>query len=256
MKKILFIVAVVLITVTNINAQKVFSLHAVRVEGNIAAFEKVQALDAKVAQDAVNKGDIGFWAALKVEKFDAFDDEKGYNYVFVQWANSVDDLLSTKSAWWNNKSKVLSATEQEELNTLSATFTWTKDLRDVFVVEDAATGSGGDYVQFNFGRPANVSGFIAENKTLWKPFYEKNMTKLNMAGWGVARRLTNGNESDSPTVMSWDVFKTMNDLMKYRSGFPLPKEMSDKSKMSQYMPNGFSSQPIFSFVKFTKDAVK
>jgi hypothetical protein len=50
--------------------------------------------------------------------------------------------------------------------------------------------------------------------------------------------------------------KTMNDLMKYRIGFALPKEMTDKSKMSQYMPNGFSSQPIFSFVKYTKDAVK
>lgn len=256
MKKILLMVAVVLTSVAYVNAQKVFSIHAVRVEGNIAAFEKSQALDAKVAQDAVNKGDVGFWAALKVEKFDAFDDEKGYNYVFVQWANSIDDLLSTKSAWWNNKSKVLSAAEQEELKTLSATFTWTKDARDVFVAEDGVSGTGGDYVQFNFGRPANVSGFIAENKALWKPFYEKNMTKLNMGGWGVARRLTTGNDSDSPTIMSWDVFKTMNDLMKYRIGFALPKEMTDKSKMSQYIPNGFSSQPIFSFVKYTKDAVK
>jgi len=256
MKKILLMVAVLLTSIAYVNAQKVFSLHAVRVEGNIAAFEKSQALDAKVAQDAVNKGDIGFWAALKVEKFDAFDDEKGYNYVFVQWANSVDELLSTKSAWWNNKSKVLSPAEQEELNTLSATFTWTKDARDVFVAEDMLNGSGGDYVQFNFGRPANISGFIAENKALWKPFYEKNMTKLNMGGWGVSRRLTTGNDSDSPTIMSWDGFKTMNDLMKYRIGFALPKEMTDKSKMSQYMPNGFSSQPIFSIMKYTKDAVK
>ena len=130
------------------------------------------------------------------------------------------------------------------------------DARDVFVAEDMLNGSGGDFVQFNFGRPANVSGFIAENKALWKPFYEKNMTKLNMGGWGVARRLTTGNDSDSPTIMSWDAFKTMNDLMKYRIGFALPKEMTDKSKMSQYMPNGFSSQPIFSFVKYTKDAGK
>ena len=50
MKKILLIVAVVLISATYVNAQKVFSLHTVRVEGNIAAFEKVQALDHKVAK--------------------------------------------------------------------------------------------------------------------------------------------------------------------------------------------------------------
>lgn len=256
MKKIFLIVAVVLYSVTNLSAQKIFSLHAVRIEGNIAAFEKSQALDAKVAQDAVNKGDIGFWAVLKVEKFDAIDDEKGYNYVFVQWSNSIDDFLSSKSAWWNNKSKVLSATEQEELKTLSATFTFAKDTRNVFVSEETVSGSGGDYIQFNFGRPLNVAGFIAENKTLWKSFYEKNMTKLNMGGWGVARRLTTGNDNDSPTVMSWDLFKTLNDLMKYRIGFPVPKEMTDKSKMSQYIPNGFTSQPVFSFIKHTNDPGK
>jgi len=82
------------------------------------------------------------------------------------------------------------------------------------------------------------------------------MSKLNMGGWGVSRRLTTGNDSDSPTIMSWDSFKTMSDLMKYRIGFTLPKEMTDKSKMSQYIPNGFSSQPIFSIIKVTKDAVK
>ena len=256
MKKVILLVSVFVTSMMYVNAQKVFSIHAVRVEGNIAAFEKTQSLDAKVVQEAVNKGDVNFWAVLKVENFDAIDDEKGYNYVFVQWANNIDDLLSSKAAWWNNKSKVLTASEFEELNTLSTTYTWTKDTRNIFISEDGITGSGGDIVQFNFGRPANISGFIAENKTLWKPFFEKNMSKLNMGGWGVARRLTTGNEADSPTILSWDIFKSMNDLMKYRIGFTLPKEMIDKSKMSQYIPNGFTSQPILSFIKYTKDPIK
>lgn len=256
MKKILLLGIVLLTFVSITKAQRVFSIHAVRIEGNLTAFEKVQDLDLKVAQDAVNKGDIAFWTVLKVEKFDGFDDEKGYNYVFVQFANSIDDLLSPKASWWNNKSKVLSPAEYEQLNNLSTSFTWTKDVRNIFVQEDAISGSGGEVIQFNFGRPANQSGFIAENKTLWKPFFEKNLAKLNMGGWGIGRRLTTGSDNDSPTIMSWDIFKSMNDLFKFRIGFTLPKEITDKSKMSQYMPNGFSYQPIFSFFRSTKSVTK
>ena len=103
--------------------------------------------------------------------------------------------------------------------------------QNLHVAEDMLNGSGGDFVQFNFGRPANVSGFIAENKALWKPFYEKNMAKLNMGGWGVSRRLTTGSDANSPTIMSWDSFKTMGDLMKYRIGIDLPgySEVIEKS---------------------------
>jgi hypothetical protein len=42
--------------------------------------------------------------------------------------------------------------------------------------------------------------------------------------------------------------------MKFRIGFPLPKEMQDKSKMAQYMPDGFTSQPIFKVLGYTTAA--
>ena len=42
-------------------------MHAVRVEGDLEAFEKVQSLYmAKVAQNAVDKIDIAFWAFKKI----------------------------------------------------------------------------------------------------------------------------------------------------------------------------------------------
>ena len=85
-----------------------FSLHLVRVEGDLAAFEQVQKIYMqKVAQDAVDKGDISFWGFLKTYRLDGVDDEEIYNYLFIQGSQNVDALLSDKAAWWNNAPNVL-----------------------------------------------------------------------------------------------------------------------------------------------------
>ena len=118
MKKIFLIIAV-LCTVQFANAQKVFSLHAVRVEGNTDAFEKVETeLMSKVTQDAVNKGDVLYWGLFKVHKFNNSLAPGEYNYVWVQWANSIDDLLGAKGEWWKNISKVLTPAEMEQMKVL------------------------------------------------------------------------------------------------------------------------------------------
>jgi hypothetical protein len=256
MKKYILIIAV-LCTVQITNAQRVFSLHAVRVEGNTAAFEKAETeINAKVAQEAVNKGDILYWGLFKVNKFNSGFDSGEYNYVWVQWSNSIDDLLSAKTNWWNNSDKVLTLAEIEQRKKLGATYKGVKDERNIFVVEGEAYDNNGypAYYQLNFGRPASVSGFIQENKALWKPFFEKNMSKMNMKVWGVARRLTFPTlETSKSTVVSWDAFGSLEDLMKYRIGIDLPgySEVIEKSKMTTYMPDGFTYAPIFKVLKAT-----
>lgn len=256
MKKILLLIAV-LCMVQIANAQKVFSLHAVKIEGDLKAFEKLETeLNVKAAQEAVNKGDIIYWGLFKVQQFNQLDIPGDYNYVFVQWANNIDDLLGSKSAWWNNVNKVLTPAEIEQTKTLGAAFKWTKDMRNLFVVEDEAYGQGNaEYFQFNFGRPVNTGGFIAENKSLWKPFFVKNMSKMNMKVWGVGRRLTFPTmETSHNTIMSWDGFTSLEDLMKFRiGGTPLPgyNEVIQKSKMGSYIPEGFTYMPIFKVLKGT-----
>ena len=256
MKNIVSILAIVLISINLVQAQSVFFLHAVRVEGNIQNFEKTQKILSKGAQAAVNNGDISSWIFLQVVKMDGVDDENEYNYVFAQSANNIDQLLDPKFAWWNNKSIVFSKSEQDTLALLSTSFKWTKDERHVYVTEDDLPGGGGPYVQFNFGRPVDIWGFVSENKALWKPFFKDNMAKFNMGGWGVSRLLTPNSSSDAgrATIMTWDVFKSINDLMKFRIGFTIPKEMQDKSKMAQYMPDGFAFQPIYKVLGYTTAA--
>jgi len=255
MKNIVSILAIVLLSINLVQAQSVFSLHAVRVEGNIQNFEKVQKILSKGAQAAVNNGDISGWIFFQVVKIDGIDDENGFNYVFAQSADNIDQLLDPKFAWWNNSSIIFSKSEQDSLALLSTSFKWTKDERHTYVTEDDLPG-GGAYVQFNFGRPVDISGFVLENKALWKPFFKDNMAKLNMGGWGVSRLLTPNSSSDAgrATIMTWDVFKSINDLMKYRIGFTIPKEMQDKSKMGQYMPDGFMFQPIYKVLGYTNAA--
>lgn len=253
MKKILSLLAIVLISINVAQAQRVYAIHSVRVEGNLQNFEKAQMMQSKVAQASVNSGDVSGWILLQVVQMDGVDDENGFNYVFAQSADNIDKLLDPKFAWWTNNAKVLSKSEQDDLALLATSFKWTKDERNVFLTEDDLPGAG-EYVQFNYGRPANMTGFISENKALWKPFFKDNMAKLNMGGWGVARRLTSGTSLGNTTIMTWDVFKSMNDLMKYRIGFPLPKEMLDKSKMAQYDPNGFTHQQLLKVLSYTTAA--
>jgi hypothetical protein len=256
MKKIVLIIAV-LCTVQFANAQKVFSLHAVRVEGNTDAFEKVETeYMSKVTQDAVNKGDVLYWGLFKVHKFNNTLAPGEFNYVWVQWANSIDDLLGAKGEWWKNISKVLTPAEMDQVKTFGASYKGVEDARNIFVVEDEAYDNSGSapYFQFNFGRPANVAGFIEENKTVWKPYFVKNMGKMNMKMWGVARRLSFPSmETSHNTVMSWDAFSSLEDLMKYRIGlqFPGVDEASKKSKMGTLLPDGFSYMPIFKVLKST-----
>ena len=78
---------------------------------------------------------------------------------------------------------------------------------------------------------------------------------MNMKVWGVARRLTFPTmETSHNTIMSWDAFSSLEDLMKYRiGGAPLPgyAEVAQKTKMATYMPDGFTYAPIFKVLKGT-----
>ena len=113
MKNLLY--TTILLFSISINAQvyQTFSMHFVKVEGDLEAFETVQSeYMQKVAQNAVNNGDIAFWAFLKRHTWDGINDEDRWNYLFVQSNSNVSAILSPKNSWWNNVSNVLSKEEQ------------------------------------------------------------------------------------------------------------------------------------------------
>jgi hypothetical protein len=251
MKKIFFSFLVLFsVSLSFAQAYQVFSMHMVRVEGDLEAFEKVQSIYMqKVAQNAVENGDIAFWAFLKRVTMDNIDNEERMNYLFVQSNNGIDELFSEKNSWWNNASKVLSKSEQAKVEELSKGFKWTKDARLVFQDEVSIAKGLGKIIQFNFARPKDLNGFIAENQSLWKNHFDSNMEKMGMVNWGVGRKLAPLNSKWS-TAVTWDMFNSLEELMKYRANATLDPMVAEQSKMATINPEGFTAQPIFQPIVF------
>ena len=184
---------------------------------------------------------------------DNIDDEKRKNYLFVQSNSDIDAILSEKNQWWNNASSVLTKEEQAIVGELSSKFTWTEDSRHIFQDEVSIVKGLGTHIQFNFASPKNLAGFIAENKTLWKNYFSKNMSKMGMVNWGVGRKIAPTGMNTS-SVSTWDMFDSLESLMKYRAGFELPADVSKKSKMNLYNPDGWRYSPIFNAITFAVPA--
>ena len=251
MKKVLLVL--IALTSMGLHAQvyQTFTMHFVRIEGDVESFEKVESIYMqKVAQNAVDKGDIAFWAFLKLYTVDNLDDEERWNYLFVQSNTDVSAVLSEKNNWWTNAPNVLSESEQELVSALSKNYTMVEDSRHIFVDEGSIAKGLGGAIQFNFARPKDLNGFIAENKTLWKSHFTKNMDKLGMVNWGVARKIAPRNKNTS-TAVTWDMFNTLEDLMNYRVGNQnIVNPALKKSKMASYNPEGFDYEVIFIPIKF------
>ena len=84
-------------------------------------------------------------------------------------------MLSDKNSWKNQADAVLSSEEQSIVSALSSTHTWSADSRHIYQDEGSIAKGIGSYIEFNFARPITSEGFIQENLTFWKPYFEKNM---------------------------------------------------------------------------------
>ena len=250
MKKLLITLTLILTYSLNAQVYQTYSQHFVKIEGDLQAFETVQAkYMQKVAQDAVDKGNIAFWAFLKREFFDSMNEEGRYNYLFVQSNTDVGTLLSDNNAWWNNVASVLSKEELKEVEELQGKFEWKSDMRMIFIDEGSIAKGLGSHIQFNFAKPKDLKGFISENINLWKPHFENTMAEIGMLNWGVGRVLEPIGTNWS-TVQTWDMFDSLENLMKYRVGYTLPENIIEKSKMSEINPDGWNSSMIFESLSF------
>ena len=84
---------------------QVISFHPVKVSPELLdSFLDVETNHMKkIAQDAVEKGDLVGWRLL--ELFNPSSDD--YNYMFVNIYKDFDAATSPKALWWNNAEQVL-----------------------------------------------------------------------------------------------------------------------------------------------------
>lgn len=245
MKKLLLLVLLLSISYSN---GQVFYMDLMKVESaDQAQFENVQLNHyQKVAQDAVDKGNLINWVMLR--KVSGIGNYEGPNYIFVNGFQKIENITEDE-LWYNanNTKKVLGI--DPSLLTSGGTH-----LGRYFYKQEDYLDSGkmGKYVIMNRAKPTNSTQFIEENRSLWKPYFKKTMEKRGSTGWGIASRIAPYYE-DSSTILTWDAFDSMTNVMKYLAGeFPLPASIANKTKMGDLMPNGFKAIEIWEIIGSTK----
>ena len=241
-RNILFIF---LLTFYSVSSQ-IAVFHPVQVPGDqVETFEKIQTeYVQKIAQDAVDKGNLGAWALLKA--FNATSED--YNYLWVHLYQDVDQVVD-KFTWWANSEEVLGIKPDILYGDIDAK----ADRRYFYKMELAIDGdSDGEWVILNFGNPDNVEQFLKDSEKIVMPHFEKMMNKSGMLGWGVATKITpqgkNSQGGDYATAMTYDVYDNLKNVMLHMSGGAAIEGLP----IDKLTPANFSIRGIFRVITGTK----
>lgn len=241
-RNILFIF---LLTFYSVSSQ-IAVFHPVQVPGDqVETFEKIQTeYVQKIAQDAVDKGNLGAWALLKA--FNATSED--YNYLWVHLYQDVDQVVD-KFTWWANSEEVLGIKPDILYGDIDAK----ADRRYFYKMELAINGdSDGEWVILNFGNPDNVDQFLKDSEKIVMPHFEKMMNKSGMLGWGVATKITpqgkNSQGGDYATAMTYDVYDNLKNVMLHMSGGAAIEGLP----IDRLTPANFSIRGIFRVITGTK----
>ena len=241
-RNILFIF---LLTFYSVSSQ-IAVFHPVQVPGDqIETFEKIQTeYVQKIAQDAVDKGNLGAWALLKA--FNATSED--YNYLWVHLYQDVDQVVD-KFTWWANSEEVLGIKPDILYGDIDAK----ADRRYFYKMELAINGdSDGEWVILNFGNPDNVDQFLKDSEKIVMPHFEKMMNKSGMLGWGVATKITpqgkNSQGGDYATAMTYDIYDNLKNVMLHMSGGAAIEGLP----IDKLTPANFSIRGIFRVITGTK----
>ena len=241
-RNILFIFLFTFYSVTS----QIAVFHPVQVPGDqVETFEKIQTeYVQKIAQDAVDKGNLGAWALLKA--FNATSED--YNYLWVHLYQDVDQVVD-KFTWWANSEEVLGIKPDILYGDIDAK----ADRRYFYKMELAINGdSDGEWVILNFGNPDNVDQFLKDSEKIVMPHFEKMMNKSGMLGWGVATKITpqgkNSQGGDYATAMTYDVYDNLKNVMLHMSGGAAIEGLP----IDKLTPANFSIRGIFRVITGTK----
>ena len=167
--------------------------------GNAEFVEKETKYWAKVAQSAIDQGNLNGWSLWRKVGVTNTGEP---NYVFVNIYESPEKVNPEKI--WSNENieKMGVAPDMVETNSFApVTFDYWMQLEDMIA---------GDYKYaiVNYAMPANRTGFITENKSLWKPLHQKNITNGTggMTSWGMMSVIMPRGNDGRFSVLTWDGF--------------------------------------------------
>ena len=204
---------------------------------------------SKVAESAIKKGQMVSWSLWKkVGTTNA--NTTTPNYVIVNSFESLDKMDMNKV--WSDNMDALGDVKPEDVETNSiSTITF-----DYFMqLEDQIEGDY-KYALVNYAKPTDVSAFIQENKSLWKPLHEDSINNIMnaMTSWSKSSVIYPAGNQDRFSVFTVDGFNKLTDALDYlrwnETGSNSPNaaawdEVADKTKMDEITPNGFERRIIY-----------
>jgi hypothetical protein len=202
---------------------------------------------SKVAATAIDKGQMTGWSLWRKV---GITEEGAPNFVFVNNFESFDKI--DQGAIWSADNVKTMGVSPEMVETQS----FAPTSFDYWMQLEATAGGDYKYAVVNYAKPADLSGFIEENKTLWKPLHEKNInTGANkMTSWGMLSVVHPKGNQARFSAMTWDGFNSMADAMNYMSYTPPSATNADwnkvlsKTKMGTFMPDGFQYTILYELV--------
>ena len=221
------LIAIALSLSVSLTAQ-VAVFHPVKIPQNqIEKFLEVETnYSQKVAQDAVNKGNLVWWALMK--SFNTTADD--YNYMWVNVYKDIDATVAPSSNWWTNSEDVVGVKPQLLYDGWSG---GKADRRYFYQIKQQIDlGEEGKFVIFNFASPKNIDKVISDSKNYVAPRFKKVMKSAGMTGWGYATKITPQGENYA-SFMTYDAFDSMSNLMKHLSGEGAAMKSLDLDKLER-----------------------
>ncbi|MCL6274095.1 hypothetical protein M3P19_08740 [Muricauda sp. 2012CJ35-5] len=203
---------------------------------------------AKVAKAAIDQGKMTGWSLWRKV---GVTEDGAPNYVFVNLYESFEKAAPSE-VWTSENVKLMGVSPK-----LVETNSFTTVPFDYWLqLEDMVQGDY-KYALVNYAMPKNRGAFIEENKTLWKPLHQKNITNgnLGMKSWGIMSVVYPRGIAARFSALTWDGFDTMKDVMNYLRYNPDGmdadfQEVVSQSKMGEIMPEGgFQYSIIYELVK-------
>ena len=224
----------------NFSVGQVATLMYVEVSNeNQSRFERLEKdYWSQIAKKGIEGGKMTAWGMLKEVSSPGV-----HRYVFVNLYKDLEQLANGGSIW--NPEVIGMNLEDIDTNGIKTILKVDYHQLEGEIVGDMK------YVIHNYASPSNLEGFVTENLELWKPWFQDNMKKkkTKQKNWGIATKIyPSGNKSGS-TAMTRDGFESLSDAMnalRYQpSDNSMYSEILNKSKMGEYLPNGFDQRVIY-----------
>ena len=211
---------------------------------------------SKVAEAAVKKGQMQSWTLWRKIGITSADGSTP-NYVLVNTFKSLDKMNLNKV--WSDNLDALGDVKPADIETTSFTTT----TFDYYVqMEDQIDGDY-KYALVNYAKPTDITAFIQENRSLWKPLHEASINNVlnKMTYWGMMSVVYPLGNKDRFSVFTVDGFNELNDALNYlrftetSDNSPNAAAWDDvvgKTKMDELVPKGFERRIIYERVMTVK----